>query len=118
MALGVFILNKENNMLAYFVTLPDEAKILILGFFTSLFTAFFAYVFTRWGIDLRGFAAELAAVLAAIVVTLFEFGLKLLAFIPDQILLTIIHLILLALAGVGTAFVLNRRRTPGYRSVR
>jgi len=105
-------------MLAYFVSLPDDAKILILALITSLLTAFFAYVFTRWGLDLRGFAAELAATLAAIVVTIFEFGLKLLSFIPDQILLTIIHLIVLALAGVGTAFVLNRRRTPGYRSVR
>lgn len=105
-------------MFASFVTLPDDAKILILALITSLLTAFFAYVFTRWGLDLRGFTAELAATVAAIVVTLFEFGLKLLAFIPDQILLTIIHLIVLALAGVGTAFVLNRRRTPGYRSLR
>ena len=105
-------------MIHAFVTLPDDAKILILALITSLLTAFFAYVFTRWELDLRGLAVELAASLAAIVVTVFEFGLKLLAFIPDQILLTIIHLIVLALAGVGTAFVLNRRRTPGYRSVR
>lgn len=105
-------------MLAYFVTLPDDAKILILGFITSLLTALFSYLLARWGLDLRGFTAELAAVVAAIVVTIFEFGLKLLSFIPDQILLTIIHLIVLAIAGFGTAFVLSRRRTPGYRSVR
>ena len=105
-------------MFAFFVGLPNDAKILILGLITSLLTAFFAYVFTRWGLDLRGFTAELAATLAAIVVTVFEFGLKLLSFIPDQILLTIIHLIVLALAGFGTAFVFNRRRTPGYRSLR
>lgn len=105
-------------MFASFVALPDEAKILILGLITSLLTAAFSYVFTRWGVDLRGFTVELAAVLAAIVVTVFEALLKLLAFVPDDILSTIIHLIVLALAGVGTAFVLNRRNTPGYRSLR
>ena len=105
-------------MLAYFVTLPDDAKILILGFITSLIAALFAFLFTKWGLDLRGFTAELAAVLAAIVVTVFEFLLKLLAFIPDNIITTIIHLIVLALAGIGTAFVLHRRSTPGYRSLR
>ena len=105
-------------MIASFVTLPDDAKLLILGLITSLLTALFSYVFTRWGLDLRGFIAELAAVLAAIVVVVFEFGLKLLAFIPDQILLTIIHLIVLALSGYGAALVLNRLRMPGYRNVR
>jgi len=105
-------------MIASFVALPDDAKILILGLITSLLTALFAYLLARWGIDLRGFTAELAAVLAAIVVTIFEFLLKLLVFIPDNILSTIIHLIVLALAGVGTAFILNRRNTPGYRSLR
>lgn len=105
-------------MLAYFVTLPDDARILILGLITSLLTALFSFAFVKWGLDLRGFTAELAAVLAAIAVAVIEFGLKLLSFIPDQILLTIIHLIVLALTGIGTAFILNRRRTPGYRSLR
>jgi len=105
-------------MLASFVTLPDEAKILILGLVTSLLTAFFGYVFVRWGLDLRGYITGLSATLAAIVVTVFEFGLKLLAFVPDQILLTIIHLIVLAVLGYGAALALNRLRTPGYRSLR
>lgn len=104
-------------MLANFVTLPEDAKLLILIGITSLFTGFFGYVFTRWGLDLRGYVAELAAVLAAIIVVVFEFGLKLLAFIPDQILLSIIHLIVLALGGVGTALVLRKFRTPGFRSL-
>jgi len=105
-------------MLAYFVTLPDDAKILILGLVTSLLTALLSFAFVKWGLDLRGFTAELAAVLAAIVVTVFEFVLKLLVFIPDEILLTIVHLIVLAVSGFGTAFLLSRRRTPGYRSLR
>jgi len=105
-------------MLAYFVSLPDDAKVLILGLITSLLTALFSYAFVRWGLDLRGFTAELAAVLAASVIVVFEFGLKLLSFIPDQILLTIIHLIVLAISGFGTAFILSRRCTPGYRSLR
>lgn len=104
-------------MLAYFVTLPDDAKALILIGITSLLTAFFGFVFTRWGLELRGFIPELAAVLAAIGVTVIEFGLKLLAFIPDQIWLTIIHLIVLAFGGYGVAWLLGRLRTPGFRSV-
>lgn len=104
-------------MLAYFVTLPDDAKTLILVLVTSLVTAFFGYVLTKWGLDLRGYIAELAAVLAGIVVTVLEFLLKLLTFIPDNILLAIIHVIVLALAGYGTAFVLRKVRTPGYRSL-
>jgi hypothetical protein len=104
-------------MIAYFVTLPDDAKLLILVLITSLLTALFGYAFVRWGIDLRGYITGLSATLAAIVVTVFEFLLKLLTFIPDQILLTIIHLIVLALAGYGAALALNRMRTPGYRSI-
>lgn len=104
-------------MVAYFVTLPDDAKLLILGLLTSLLTALFAYLFTRWGLDLRGYITGLSAILAAIVVTVFEFALKLLAFVPDQILLTIIHLIVLAASGYGVALALNRMRTPGYRSL-
>jgi len=105
-------------MIAYFVTLPDDAKMLILVLITSLLTALFGFLFVKWGLDLRGYIVELAAILAAIVVTVFEFLLKLLAFIPDQILLTIIHLIVLALAGYGTAWLLGKLRTPGYRSIR
>ncbi len=105
-------------MFQSFVTLPDDAKMLILVGITSLLTAFFGFVLARWGLDLRGFTVELAGVLAAIVVTVFEFLLKLLAFIPDQLLLTIIHLIVLALGGVGTALVLRKFRTPGFRSLK
>ena len=103
---------------SFFVALPDDAKLLILVLITSLFTALFGYAFIKWGLDLRGYIPELAAVLAAIVVAVIEFGLKLLTFVPDQILLTIIHLIVLALSGYGAAFMLNKFRTPGYRSLR
>jgi len=105
-------------MLAYFVTMPDDAKLLILGLITSLLTVLLAFTFNKWGLDLRGFVPELAAVSAAIVVAIFEFIFKLLVFIPDQILLTIIHLIVLALSGYGAAWFLGKLRTPGYRSLR
>jgi hypothetical protein len=105
-------------MIQAFVTLPDDAKLLILLGITSLLTALFAFAFTKWGLDLRGYIPELAAILAAIVVTIIEFGLKLLTFIPDEILLTIIHLIVLALGGYGTAWLLSKWRTPGFRSLR
>jgi len=105
-------------MLAFFIALPDDAKILILALITSLLTALFGFIFVKWGVDLRGFTVELAAVLAAIVVTVFEFLLKLLAFIPDEILTTIIHLIVLALSGYGVAWFLYKVHTPGYRSLR
>ena len=105
-------------MIAYFVTLPDDAKLLILVLVTSLLTALFGYLFAKYGLDLRGYIAELAAVLAGIVVTVFEFLLKLLAFIPDNILLAIIHVIVLALGGYATALFLRKLRTPGYRSLR
>jgi len=105
-------------MIANFITLPDDAKILILGLITSLLTASFAFLLNRWGLDLRGYIIGLSATLAAIVVTVFEFLLKLLVFVPDDILLTIIHLIVLAVSGYGAALALNRMRTPGYRSLR
>ena len=108
----------SNAIAANFVPLPSDAKILILALITSLLTAFFGFVFVKWGIDLRGFTVELAAVLAAIVVTVFEFLLKLLAFIPDEILSTIIHLIVLAISGYGMSWFLNKVHMPGYRSVR
>jgi len=105
-------------MIAYFVTLPDDAKLLILGLITSLLTALFSFLFVKWGLDLRGYITGLSATIAAIVVTVFEFLLKTLVFVPDQILLTIIHLIVLAVSGYGAALALNRMRTPGYQSLR
>jgi hypothetical protein len=105
-------------MYTYFVALPDDAKMLILTAITSLLTAFFGFVFVRWGLDLRGYIVELSAIFAALVVTIIEFGLKLLVFIPDQILLTIIHLIVLAFAGYGAAWFLGKLHIPGYRSIR
>lgn len=105
-------------MIAYFVTLPDDAKILILGLITSLLTALFGFLSMKWGLDLRGYITGLSATLAAIVVTVFEFLLKILVFIPDEILQTIIHLIVLAVTGYGAALALNRMRAPGYRSLR
>jgi hypothetical protein len=103
-------------MLANFVALPDDAKILILGLVTSLLTALFAFLFTKWGLDLRGFVPELAAVLAAIVVTAFEFLLQMLAFVPDNILSSIIHLIVLMITGYGVVKALAKARLPGYRN--
>ncbi len=41
-------------MFASFVALPDDAKILILRLITSLLTALFAFLFNKWGLDLRG----------------------------------------------------------------
>ena len=104
-------------MLAYFVTLPDEARLLILGLITSLLTALFNFAFIKWGLDLRGHIVELSAALAGVAVTLFEFLFKLLAFIPDAILLNIIHLIVLVISGYGAALIFNKFRTPGYRSL-
>jgi hypothetical protein len=108
----------SNAAVARFVQLPDDAKLLILGLITSLLTALFGFVFMKCGIDLRGYTVELAAVLGAIVVTVLEFLLKLLAFIPDEILTTIIHLIVLAFSGYGATWLLSKFRMPGYRSLR
>ena len=108
----------SNAVAATLVQMPDDARLLILGLVTSGLTALFAFAFNKWGLDLRGFTTELAAVLAGILVAVFEFILGLLSFIPDAILLNIIHLIVLVVSGYGVALVLNRFRTPGFRSVR
>jgi hypothetical protein len=106
-----------STMGARLVQMPDDARNLILVLVTAGLTALFAFLFNKWGLDLRGFVPELAAVLAAVLVSIFEYLFGLLSFIPDQILLTIIHLIVLAAAGYGTAWVLNKVRTPGFRSL-
>ena len=105
-------------MTAFLIGLPEDAKLLILGLITSLLTALFSFLFVKWGLDLRGYITGLSATLAAIVVTVFEFLLKMLVFVPDEMLLTIIHLIVLAVSGYGAALALNRMRTPGYQSLR
>lgn len=95
-----------------FVPLPDEAKVLILSLLTAGVTWLLLKLSALTGVQLSGWANAVAAALAPIVVTLFEAGLKLIPPIFDNIVLSVIHMIVLLIASLGAFWLFQRKRAP------
>jgi len=89
------------------IGLPDDAKVLVL----SLLTAGIAYLLNR--VNMGQYTQALAAVIAPIIITAIEAGLQTIPSIFDNLILSLIHLIVLFLAGsIGTLVFVKRAKTP------
>lgn len=95
-------------------SLPDEGRLLVLILVTSGVTWVLLKASILFHVDLSGYANAVAAGLAPILITLIEAGLKLIPPVFDNLALTIIHLIVLAVGSIGTFFVF-RRQVPSLR---
>ena len=95
-----------------FVPLPDEAKILILSLLTAGVTWLLLQLSALTKVDLSGWANAVAAALAPIIVTLIEAGLKLIPPIFDNIVLSIIHMIVLLVGSLGAFWLIKRKHAP------
>jgi len=89
--------------------LPDEAQNLIFILLTAAVTWALLKLSVFFKVDLSGYANAVAVALAPIIVAMIE---RWLAVIPpafDNIVLTIIHLIVLLVGSIGTFFLLQRK---------
>lgn len=96
------------------VGLPDEGRLLVLIAVTAGVNWLLLKGSIIFKVDLSGHVSVVAAALAPIIITLIEAGLKLIPSMFDNIVLTIIHLIVLLVGSVGTFFLI-RRNTPHLR---
>ena len=92
--------------------LPDEGGLLL----TSLLTAGVGWVLlqlgTSLGVDLKGYIQPVTVVLAPILITIIENYLNLIPSVYDNIVITVIHLIVLAVGMVGWNFLFKRAASP------
>jgi len=91
--------------------LPDEGRILVLSLVSAGVTWVLLWLSARFGIDLSGWSNAVAAALAPILIILIEAGLQLIPPIFDNVVLTIIHLIVLLVGSLGV-FFLAKRKAP------
>lgn len=96
------------DKVAGLASLPDDAKELIAVLITAGLTWVLLQLAAALKIDLSGYAAPLAAVIAPIVITLLESYLALIPPVFDDIVLSVIHFLVLLLGSIG-GFVLFKR---------
>lgn len=89
--------------------LPEEAQTLIFIMLTAAVTWVLLKLSEVFKIDLSGYANPIAVALAPIIVAVIERWLALIPPAFDNIVLTIIHLIVLLVGSIGTFFLLQRK---------
>lgn len=94
--------------------LPDEGRLLVLMLVTAGVNWLLLQLSLFFKVELQGYANALAAAIAPIFVVLIESGLQLIPPVFDNLVLSIIHLIVLAVGSIG-AFFIFRRKAPSLR---
>lgn len=112
----VFVLSAcATQAVAQLAQLPDEGRNLVFILLSAGITWLLLKLSEMTGVDLGGYANAIATALAPIIVTLIESALNLIDPIFDNIVLTIIHLIVLLVGSIGT-FFLFRRKAPSLQA--
>lgn len=94
--------------------LPDDGRNLVFILVTAGVTWLLLKVSELTKVDLSGHAGAVAVAIAPIFVTLIEAGLQLIPPIFDNLVLSIIHLIVLLVGSLGTWFLI-KRETPSLK---
>lgn len=94
--------------------LPDEGSLLIFTLVSAGVTWLLLKLSEKTGFDFGGYANAIAAAVAPILVALVESWLQVIPPIFDNIVLTVIHLIVLLVGSIGT-FFLFKRKAPSLR---
>jgi hypothetical protein len=89
--------------------LPEEGRLLVFTLLSAALTWLFLKASIFFNIDINGYANAVAAALAPIVIALIESWLQLIAPIFDNIVLSIIHLVVLLVGSIGTFFLFKRQ---------
>lgn len=93
------------------VSLPDDAQQLILALVTAGLTWLLLQLSTLLKIDFSGYAQPLAAVIAPIIITFIESYLQLIPPVFDELVLSIIHVLVLLVSSVGTYIVFLKTKS-------
>jgi hypothetical protein len=89
------------NFVQTLVALPDEGKILIMTLLSAGLTWLLLQVGKRIPVDLSGYGPALAAAIAPIITVVIEYFLQMIPATYDSIVLTVIHLIVVAVGSLG-----------------
>lgn len=89
--------------------LPSDGKTLVLMLVTAGVTWLLLKASELTKVDLSGHAGAAAAAIAPILITLIEAALRLIPPIFDNLVLSIIHLIVLLVGSLGTWFLFKRK---------
>lgn len=111
----VFVLSACSPAVAGLQQLPEDGRVLVFTLLSAGLTWVLLKASEFFKIELKGYANTVAAALAPIVITLIESGLHLIPPIFDNIVLSIIHLVVLLVGSIGT-FFLFKRQAPSLRS--
>lgn len=110
----LFTLSACAPAVAGLTQLPDEGRLLVFTLITAGVTWLLLKISEVTGKDLNGYANAIAAAIAPIFVTLIEDALGTIPPVFDNIVLTVIHLIVLLVGSIGT-FFLFKRKAPSLR---
>jgi len=88
------------------VALPEEGRLLISALLTTVLT------FLLLKINMGNLTQPIVAILAPIIITFAERWLQTIPPIQDNLVLSIIHVIVLALTSFGTYLLVKRAKTP------
>lgn len=91
------------------VGLPDDAQTLIFVLVSAGVTWCLLKLSQLTKIDLNGYAGGIATAVAPVLVALIEAWLKLIPPVFDNLVLSIIHLIVLLIGSIGTFFLFQRK---------
>jgi uncharacterized transporter YbjL len=95
--------------------LPEEGVNLVFILVTAAVTWLLLTLKDFFKIDLSGYAGALAAALAPLLVAWFESYLQLIPAIFDNVVLTVIHLIVLLVGSLGTFWLFQRKAAPSLK---
>ena len=95
--------------------LPPEGSNLVMILVTAAVSWAILQLGALFKVDFSGYIGVIAAALAPIVVTLVESYLQLIPPAFDNIVLTVIHLIVLAVGSLGTFWVFQRKPAPSLK---
>jgi len=115
LVLLVFILSACAPITNFMGPLPQEAQLLILTLVTAGVTWGLLKLSQVLKINLSGYADLIATALAPILVTLAESWLKLIPPVFDNVVLTVIHLIVLLVGSLGVFWISQRKPSPSLR---
>jgi hypothetical protein len=95
--------------------LPEEGSQLIFVLVTSAVLWVLLRLKDYFKIDLSGYAGAIASVVAPLLVTWFESYLQLIPPVFDNVVLTVIHLIVLLVGSLGTFWLFQRKPAPSLK---
>lgn len=89
--------------------LPDEGRNLVFIVLSAILTFLLLKLSEFTGIDLKGYAPAVATALAPVIIAIIESWLQLIPPLFDNVVLTIIHLIVLLVGSLGTFYLIKRK---------